>query len=44
VEDRVIQLTAFRDWFYQFDFKDDASNEQMVQDTNAGKLDGLAAD
>jgi hypothetical protein len=36
------QFTAFRDWFYQFDAKDDAWDKQIEQDAMAGKLDALA--
>ncbi len=36
------QLTAFREWFYQFDAKDDAWDKQIEQDAQAGKLDVLA--
>ena len=36
------QLTAFREWFYQFDAKDDAWDIQIEQDAKAGKLDILA--
>ena len=45
IEDRIKELspeelTAFREWFIQFDAE--AWNRQLEADVKAGKLDGLA--